>query len=239
MIVPRRLDDGGPYHDYACPTCRRKSRVERNRAGAYLATPPPIVPVFDALIGLFDAQARRDLARKREHARRRVGRRAWFFGPYAEELIESGRARALESRWTGRRPRAAGEGRRPRAAGAGRRPHAAGAGPRPEREPRGGPEPRGAPPPPPPEPEPEPPPPPPPEPEPESARTPHEILGVEPGATKDEVTKAFRDLARRYHPDRFAGLDDAFQELAHDRFKRIQTARDALMEEAERRGAGS
>ena len=31
---------------------------------------------------------------------------------------------------------------------------------------------------------------------------PHDILGLEPGASPDEVHRAYRDLAKRFHPDR-------------------------------------
>jgi DnaJ-domain-containing protein 1 len=35
---------------------------------------------------------------------------------------------------------------------------------------------------------------------------PHEILGVAPNATPDEISEAFKNLMKRYHPDRMAGL---------------------------------
>ena len=36
---------------------------------------------------------------------------------------------------------------------------------------------------------------------------PYAILGVEPGAEREMVKHAYRQMAKTYHPDRFAGLD--------------------------------
>lgn len=49
---------------------------------------------------------------------------------------------------------------------------------------------------------------------------PHEVLGVRPGATRREVTEAFRRYALRHHPDRggdpsaFEAGVDAYRQLA-------------------------
>lgn len=196
QLVPRRRAEGGPYLLYACPECGRPSRVERNRAGALLASPTPIVPFADALVAVFDADTRADLARKRDHLARRTGRRTWFFGAYAEELWAAGV-----------RPERAAEARRP----AGARPP-----------------PRSRPAPPPPEPSASAPPPPPPEPSPPPEPTPHEVLGLEPQAGREEAERAFRELAKRYHPDRFEALDEEFRALAHRKFVQLKAALDAF-----------
>lgn len=49
------------------------------------------------------------------------------------------------------------------------------------------------------------------------------ILGVKPGATPDEIKKAFHKLARQYHPDRNPGNKSAEQ-----RFKEISEAHEVL-----------
>lgn len=56
------------------------------------------------------------------------------------------------------------------------------------------------------------------------------ILGVEPTATSDEISSAFRNLARQYHPD-MRPEDEA----ASAHFKRINEAYEVLSDPAKRR----
>ena len=53
---------------------------------------------------------------------------------------------------------------------------------------------------------------------------PHRVLGVEPGASQEDIKQAYRRLAGKYHPDKVEHLGDEFKALAENRFKEIQRA---------------
>ena len=62
----------------------------------------------------------------------------------------------------------------------------------------------------------------------QTADDPYTILGVEPGATPEEIRQAYRTLAAQYHPDKVAHLGEEFRALAERRFKEIQQAYETL-----------
>lgn len=53
-------------------------------------------------------------------------------------------------------------------------------------------------------------------------------LGIQSGADQDEVKKAYRNLARKHHPDRYATADDDVKAYHEKKFKEINEAYDKL-----------
>lgn len=60
----------------------------------------------------------------------------------------------------------------------------------------------------------------------------YDVLGVTRETSKSDIARAYRQLARRYHPDRFRpgepGLEEETQESAHTKFLLIATAYETL-----------
>jgi len=60
----------------------------------------------------------------------------------------------------------------------------------------------------------------------------YETLGVEKGSSKEQVRKAYKKLAKKYHPDRFQ--DTAEKKEAEEKFKEINEAAAVLGDDAKR-----
>ena len=208
VIQARIESEGGPFHWYPCPACGAHNGV--------LAA-PGVGWMLHPLEG-------------RE-------------GPTAVDWIGSRSERELRRKaqdWWGREGAQVERFRRAAVA------HRKGAGPRPSPRPQPSPQPspqpapakkraQRAPPPP-------RPPPPPPEPPPEPAppkraqgepRGPHEILGVPVDANLTAIRQAYRAAVKKCHPDRFAHLDEEFQELANRKMKQLRLAYDTLISRSE------
>ncbi|MCL2401660.1 MAG: DnaJ domain-containing protein [Oscillospiraceae bacterium] len=64
---------------------------------------------------------------------------------------------------------------------------------------------------------------------------PYSVLGVSSNATEDEVKKAYRELARKYHPDNYQ--DNPLADLAQEKMKEINEAYNLILKAREGGGA--
>ena len=53
---------------------------------------------------------------------------------------------------------------------------------------------------------------------------PYAVLGIGRSATPDEITRAYREQLKRYHPDRVSGLGEELQAVAHEKTVEITRA---------------
>ena len=56
----------------------------------------------------------------------------------------------------------------------------------------------------------------------------YKILEISPDATDDEVKKAYRAMAKKYHPDRVAHLGEEMRKQAEEKFARMTDAYDRI-----------
>ncbi|MGN1031332.1 MAG: DnaJ domain-containing protein [Butyricicoccaceae bacterium] len=64
---------------------------------------------------------------------------------------------------------------------------------------------------------------------------PYKVLGVSPSATDEEIKKAYRDLARKYHPDNY--VNNPLADLAKEKMQEINEAYDMITKQ--RKNGGS
>ena len=65
---------------------------------------------------------------------------------------------------------------------------------------------------------------------------PYKVLGVDRNASDDEIKKAYRDLARKYHPDNYR--DNPLADLVEEKMKEINEAYDQIQKERAGKSSG-
>lgn len=66
---------------------------------------------------------------------------------------------------------------------------------------------------------------------------PYSVLGVKPEASDEEIKRAYRELARKYHPDNYQ--NNPLADLAEEKMKEINEAYDAITKQRRRRAGSS
>lgn len=64
-----------------------------------------------------------------------------------------------------------------------------------------------------------------------SADNAYKILEIDKGATNDQVKKAYREMAKKYHPDKVVTQDEAIKRGAEEKFKEVQKAYETIQKE--------
>lgn len=59
----------------------------------------------------------------------------------------------------------------------------------------------------------------------------YKILEIEPSATDEEVKKAYRRMAMKYHPDKVSHLGDEFRKKADEKFRKVNEAYEKIKKE--------
>ena len=67
-------------------------------------------------------------------------------------------------------------------------------------------------------------------------KSPYDILGVSPNATNEEVKKAYKELAKKYHPDNY--VDSPLADMAEEKMKEINEAYDEILRQRTSGGKG-
>lgn len=57
----------------------------------------------------------------------------------------------------------------------------------------------------------------------------YKILGLQPGASDSEVKKRYRELAKKYHPDKIRNMPESIRKDGEEKFKQINLAYDKII----------
>ena len=62
----------------------------------------------------------------------------------------------------------------------------------------------------------------------------YELLGISKNASDDEIKKAFRKAALKYHPDRMVNASEEEKKVAEEKFKELNEAYQVLSDSEKR-----
>ena len=64
---------------------------------------------------------------------------------------------------------------------------------------------------------------------------PYEVLGVKPGASEEEIKAAYKELVKKYHPDKY--VDNPLADLAEQKLQEVNEAYNMLMKKPSSSGS--
>jgi DnaJ like chaperone protein len=59
----------------------------------------------------------------------------------------------------------------------------------------------------------------------------YKILEIDQSASEEEIKKAYRKMANKFHPDKVASEDEEVQRAATEKFKKVQKAYECIKKE--------
>ena len=59
----------------------------------------------------------------------------------------------------------------------------------------------------------------------------YQILEIDKNATEEDIKKAYRRMAMKYHPDKVTNLGEEFKETATEKFKAVKSAYELIKKE--------
>jgi DnaJ like chaperone protein len=59
----------------------------------------------------------------------------------------------------------------------------------------------------------------------------YKILEIDKSVTDAEVKKAYRSMAKKYHPDKLMDMDEAYRNGAQEKFNAVQNAYESIQRE--------
>lgn len=59
----------------------------------------------------------------------------------------------------------------------------------------------------------------------------YKILEIDPSASNDEIKKAYREMAKKYHPDKVSHLGEDFRKTAEEKFRAVNDAYEKIRRE--------
>lgn len=59
----------------------------------------------------------------------------------------------------------------------------------------------------------------------------YKILEIERTATESEIKKAYRNMAKKFHPDKLQHMDEAYRKGAEEKFRKVQEAYEQIQKE--------